>query len=313
MTLFLKRISSVVLLLSLIMLSPAWAEGRDFLVDADWLTEQKESNKDLVILEVRYHPHRYHTVGHIEGAVQVQRFTDLGDNLAKPIMRFPTKEKFEQTLRSWGVNNDSTIVMYDDSSTALVSRLYGMLELFGYDMSKVKILDGGTIGWTGFNELTKEPTPAPKEGNVTLKEANPQLVVEWMDIYNDVVANRKENIVLVDARPADMYTGETIRHAVQGGHIPGAINIVSLDGVEGQSQTWRSAEELEAMYKDIPKDKTVYLYCHDGFRMSLGWLQLKSLGYKDIRFMNGGWPAWDGAMTLPIVQGDKPYDEEYAL
>lgn len=104
-------------------------------------------------------------------------------------MRFPTKEKFEQTLRSWGVNNDSTIVMYDDSSTALVSRLYGMLELFGYDMSKVKILDGGTIGWTGFNELTKEPTPAPKESNVTLKEANPQLVVEWMDIYNNIVAN----------------------------------------------------------------------------------------------------------------------------
>ncbi len=67
-----------------------------------------------------------------------------------------------------------------------------------------------------------------------------------------------------------MYTGETIRHAVQGGHTPGAINIVSLDGVEGQSQTWRSAEELEAMHKDIPKDKTVYLYCHDGFRLESG-------------------------------------------
>jgi thiosulfate/3-mercaptopyruvate sulfurtransferase len=313
MPLFLRRLSATALLLSLCLLSPAWAEGRDFLVDADWLAAEKEKNKELVILEVRYHPHRYYTVGHIEGAVQVQRFKDLGDNLAKPIMRFPSKEKFEKTLRSWGVNNNSTIVLYDDSSTALVSRLYGTLELFGYDMSKVKILDGGTIGWTGFNELTKELTPAPKEGNVTLKEANPEMLVEWMDVYDDVVSRRDEKVVLVDARPADMYSGKTIKHAVQGGHIPGAINIVSLDGTDGQSQTWKPAADIEAMYKDIPKDKTVYLYCHDGFRMSLGFLQLKSLGYKDVRFVNGGWSAWDGAMTLPIVQGDKPYDDDYSL
>lgn len=311
--LLLKRCGAALLLWGLFLLSPAWAEGRDFLVDADWLAAEKETNKDLVILEVRYHPHRYYTVGHIEGAVQVQRFKDLGDNLARPIMRFPGKDKFEQTLRSWGVNNDSTIVLYDDSSTALVARLYGMLELFGYDMSKVRVLDGGTIEWSAFNELTQEPTPAPKEGNVTLKDPNPDMLVEWMDIYDNVLSRRDESIVLVDARPNDMYTGKTIRHAVQGGHIPGAINIVSLDGVDGQSQTWKSAEELEAMYKDIPKDKTVYLYCHDGFRMSLGWLQMKSLGYKDVRFMNGGWPAWDGAMTLPIVQGDQPYDDDYAL
>jgi len=85
--------------------------------------------------------------------------------------------------------------------------------------------------------------------------------------------------VLVDARPHAMYTGEVIKHAVQGGHIPGAINIVSLDG----------------------------------FRMSLAYMQLESLGYKNIRLLNGGWSIWDQAMTLPIVKGEKPYDKEYAL
>lgn len=312
MFVLLKRISAV-WLLTLIVLSAAVADGRDFLVDADWLVAEKESNPNLVILEVRYHPHRYHTVGHIEGAIQVQRFKDLGDNLANPIMRFPSKTTFEQTLRSWGINNDSTLVLYDDSSTALVSRLYAMLELFGYDMSKVKILDGGTIGWTGFNELTQTPTPTPKQGTVTLKDPNPKRFVEWMDIYEDVVSRRDANIILVDARPPDMYNGKTIRHAVQGGHIPGALNIVSLDGTDGQSQTWKSAEELATLYQAIPKDKTVYLYCHDGFRMSLGFMQLKSLGYQDVRLMNGGWSAWDGAMTLPIVQGDQPYDADYSL
>jgi thiosulfate/3-mercaptopyruvate sulfurtransferase len=302
-----------IFLLLLVGFSGLLAEGRDFLVDAEWLEAEKANNSNLVILEVRYHPHRYYTVGHIENAIQVQRFKDLGDNFADPIMRFPSKDTFEQTLRSWGVNQDSTIVIYDDSLTALAARLYVMLELFGYDMQQVKILDGGILAWTGFNDLTTEDTPMPQPGNVVLTEANPHLLVEWPEVYAEVLAKRNPQVVLVDARPHDMYTGAVIRHAVQGGHIPGAINIVSLDGVDGPSQSWKSADYLAAMYQDIPKDKTVYLYCHDGFRMSLGFLQLKSLGFTDVRLMNGGWSAWDRAMTLPVVKGEAPYDAEYGL
>jgi len=46
-----------------------------------------------------YHPHRYYTVGHIPGAVQVQRFKDLGDNTGRSIMLFPGKDTFQSTLR----------------------------------------------------------------------------------------------------------------------------------------------------------------------------------------------------------------------
>lgn len=292
--------------------APALAD-RSFLVDADWLAAEKAKNPKLVILEVRYHPHRYHTVGHIPGAIQVQRFKDLGDNTGRSIMLFPSRETFQATLRRWGVDDDSTLVLYDDSRSALTARLYYLLELYGFDMGRVKILDGGAQEWAGFYELTKTPTPAPKPGKVTLKPANPRLYVEWQQVYDDVVSRRDPGVVLVDARPHDMYTGKLIRHAVQGGHIPGAVNVVSLDGTDDQTQKWLDVERLAAMYKDIPKDKTVYLYCHDGFRMSLGWVQLKSLGYKDIRVLNGGWGIWDRAFTLPVVVGEAPYDEEFAL
>ena len=288
------------------------AQGsRDFLIDADTLLEKMESDHKPVILEVRYHPHRYFTVGHIPGAIQVQRFKDLGDNLANPIMRFPSAQKFQQTLRSWGINNDSDIVIYDDSSTALSARLYVMLIMYGFDASKVSVLDGGTREWMGMNDMEKTATPAPKIGNVTLKGPDPEMLIEWPVIYQDVLSLRKPDVVLIDARPTAMYTGEVIKHAVQGGHIPGAINIVSLDGTDAMA--WKSAEELADMYKNVGKDKTIYLYCHDGFRMSLAWMQLKSLGYQNVKLLNGGWTIWDKAMTLPIVKGAKPYDEEYAL
>lgn len=290
--------------------APAFAD-RSFMVDGDWLSAEMKNPK-LVILEVRYHPHRYFTIGHIPGAVQVQRFKDLGDNFGRSIMLFPSKEAFQATLRRWGVNDDSTIVLYDDSRSPMTARLYYLLTLYGFDMSHVKILDGGTQEWTTFNELTRE-VPKVKPGKVTLKPANPKLYVEWPQVYDDVLSTRKPDVVLVDARPRDMYTGKLIRHSVQGGHIPGAINVVSLDATDGQSQKWISEEKLAEFYKDVPKDKTVYVYCHDGFRMSLGWLQMKSLGYKDVRVLNGGWGIWDRAFTLPVVQGDAPYDEEFEL
>lgn len=284
----------------------------DFLVDADWLAERLKDPK-LVVLEVRYHPHRHHTVGHIPGAVQVQRFADLGANDEMPIMRFPSRAAFQATLRRWGINDDSTIVVYDDSSTALASRVMFLLDLYGFDMQRVKLLDGGTIGWTGFNELIKAPTAKRAPGKVSLKAAAAGAIVGWTDVYRNVVAARDPQITLLDARPADMYDGSRIQHSVQGGHIPGAINIVSLQGVDGQSQQWKSLAELAAIYQGVSRTGTVIAYCHDGFRSTLTWLQLKALGYRNVRVYNGGWSDWDRTLTLPIVKGGKPFDADFSL
>jgi len=305
-----RRVWSLLVLVLFLSVGPALAD-RGFLVDADWLAARIDDPK-TVVLEVRYHPHRYFTVGHIPGAVQVQRFKDLGDNDGRSIMLFPDKDSFQATLRRWGVNDDSTIVLYDDSRSALAARAFYLLALYGFDLSRVKILDGGTQEWMAFNELSKDPVTR-KPGNVTLEQAAPKLAVEWTAVYDDVVSRRDPSVVLVDARPRDMYTGAVVRHAVQAGHIPGAINVVSLDGTDGPSLKWLPEDRLADLYRSVPKDKTVYLYCHDGFRMSLGWVQLKSLGYEDVRVVNGGWGIWDRAFTLPVVMGENPYDDEFAL
>jgi thiosulfate/3-mercaptopyruvate sulfurtransferase len=294
----------------LLMLSKNVWSAPAFLVESDWLSE-RINDENLIVLEVRYHPHRYFTVGHIPGAIQVQRFKDLGDNKASPLMRFPSRETFQATLRRWGVNDDSVLVLYDDSNTALVSRLHYLLELYGFNMEQVKILNGGTFEWSAFEELTKEDSGSRKPGNVSLKEANPGLIVEWADVYDDVVSRRDPNVVLLDSRPRDMYTGKVIRHSIMGGHIPGAINVVSLDGTDAQK--WKPDDELRELYKSVDIDKTIYVYCHDGFRMSLAYQQLKHLGAKDVRLYNGGWSHWGNRPTLPTVEGDKPYGGDYEL
>ncbi len=283
----------------------------DFLVGSEWLSAH-QADANLVILEVRYHPHRYYSVGHIEGAVQVQRFKDLGDNNAAVLMRFPSQQDFQARLRQWGVNNDSLVLIYDDARTALASRLYFLLELYGFNTQQVKILNGGTLEWTAFESLSQQPV-APQPGTVTLQAANPNLIVEWTQVYDAVVSRRDSQVMLLDARPSEQYSGAQINHAVRGGHIPGAINIVSLAATDAQSQKWLDDTALANLYRNLPKDKTLYVYCHDGFRMTLTYMQLKYLGFKDMRLYNGGWGHWGNALSLPVVQGDMPFDEEFSL
>ncbi|MBI4753972.1 MAG: sulfurtransferase [Betaproteobacteria bacterium] len=291
--------------------SLAHAAAPEFLVDANWL-EGRLKDPKLVVLEVRYFPHRYGTVGHIPGAVQVQRFRDLGDNDSGVIMRLPSREAFQATLRRWGVDDDSLIVLYDDARSALASRVYFLLALYGYDMGRVKVLDGGPVEWTAFNELAKAPVQR-KPGRVTLKPANKALVADWTEVYDGVVSRRDPKMALLDARPREMYSGQVIRHSVQGGHIPGAVNIVSLDGTDAQSQKWLPLDQVAALYKSVPKDATVITYCHDGFRSTLAWMQLRALGYRDVRLFNGGWSQWDRSLTLPVVEGDAPFDADFSL
>jgi 3-mercaptopyruvate sulfurtransferase SseA len=82
---------------------------------------------------------------------------------------------------------------------------------------------------------------------------------------------------------------------------------------DGQSQTWRSDEILAGMYKSVPKDKTVYAYCDDGFRMSLVNQQLTHQGYQDVRLYNGGWSQWGHWLDLPTFTGDKPFAGDFEL
>lgn len=289
--------------------SVAFAGRPSFLVDSTWL-EDHIDDPSLVLLEVRYYPSRYFSVGHIPGARQVMRFKDLGDNHGTPMMRFPSREAFQQTLRNWGVNDDSLVVIYDDSRTALASRVYFLLDLYGFDMDRVRLMDGGTTDWEAFNELSTE-APEVTPGTVTLKPARDGLVIEWTDIYRDVYSLRDPNVLLLDARPQAQYTGEVINGAVRAGHIPGAFNIEGLQATDGQK--WRPVETLAEMYAGIPKNRTVYVYCHDGFRATLAYAQLRALGYADVKLYNGGWAHWGNELSLPVVMGSEPWDEAHAL
>jgi len=90
--------------------------------------------------------------------------------------------------------------------------------------------------------------------------------------------NEMENIqpedLLIDVRRDDEYSA---------GKIDNAINI--------------PVDEIRNRLDEIPKDKTIYIYCHAGMRGYLAQRILKQNGYKNVFNLSGGHQLWKNCTT----------------
>lgn len=82
------------------------------------------------------------------------------------------------------------------------------------------------------------------------------------------------NALLVDVREP----GE-----VRQGYIPGAINI--------------PLSQLNRRWGEIPRDKSVYLYCRSGMRSKQAARVLLKNGMQDVSHLQGGVAAWKGKLV----------------
>jgi rhodanese-related sulfurtransferase len=76
-------------------------------------------------------------------------------------------------------------------------------------------------------------------------------------------------MVIIDARDRAQF---------EKGHIPGAINI-----------EWR---RVLAPKNQIPKDKTVLIYCNTGSLSAQAGFALRVAGYENVRILQGGFEEW---------------------
>ncbi len=57
--------------------------------------------------------------------------------------------------------------------------------------------------------------------------------------------------------------------------------------------------ELKNIYKDIPKDKDIILYCDGGAEAALNYIVLQELGFKASVY-DGSWLEWGNDPSVPI-------------
>lgn len=238
--------------------------------------------------------------GHIPGAIPMWR-TDIEDRDAPVRGLIASREAMESLLSGLGISSEDTLVIYDDRGCVDAARLWWVLQVYGFDKSR--LLNGGLQHWENQNgPVDSKYTALPPQPFRFEGPGKPSLRIE-----KDRVLARLDDPewTLIDTRSADEYSGKRQKEGAQAaGRIPGSINIDWAEAVHyHKDMTFRSVEDLRKKYRRLPKDpgQPIIAYCHSGVRSAhTSFVLTQLLGYDQVHNYDGSWLEWSTFAGAPI-------------
>ncbi|MBL4650323.1 MAG: sulfurtransferase, partial [Aureispira sp.] len=210
------------------------------------------------------------------------------------------KQALELVLGQLGATSKSIFVLYDNSGNVDAARLWWILTTYGH--SNTYLLNGGLQN-TPKGLISQEITsnkPAkflfPKTERLNLKANKADVLAALTD----------SNTVLLDCCTLDEFTGKVIKkNAFRSGHIPTAVHINYTQSIAyHQAYQFRSDQELALIFRAIPKNKKIIVYCQSGVRSAHTTFVLHQLlGFPNVANYDGSWIEWSHDKTLPIEVG----------
>ena len=231
---------------------------------------------------------------HIKGAQFIDLEKDLAavpENAANGGRHpLPDLEKFRQTLENFGVNENSTMVVYDDKNGAnAAARLWWMLVSFGFE--KAVVLDCGLQNAEKNQiEMATGEEKAPQKGHLKAR-------FHWnwpiSTIEEVKEALSKNSATVIDVRDAYRYRGESEPIDLVAGHIPGAVNVPFSENLD-ENGRFLSSELLNKKYSEFLKGKTeeLIIHCGSGVTACHTILALKQAGFETPNLYVGSWSEW---------------------
>ena len=279
------------------------------LMSAERLAELPEA--ELVILDVRWRlggpPGRAdYDAAHIPGAVFVDLDTELADPPG-PGGRHPLPDpaRLQAVLRRAGVRADTSVVAYDDGNGAVAARAWWLLRWAGMPAGRVAVLDGGWAAWVADGRPTTAEAAQPAAGDVVVRPgAMPVLDAD------DVAALARSG-VLLDARAAPRYRGETEPVDPKAGHIPGARNLPATE-ITGPDGRVRAPAELAEQFaaRGATGATPVAAYCGSGVNAAALVLAAEHAGLRSpddpVALFPGSWSQWSSDPSRPVATGVDP-------
>ena len=271
------------------------------LVSTEWVADHL-NDPGVRLVESNEDPLLYAS-GHIPGAVEVDWTRDLND----PIRRdYLGRDGFEALMRRLGVTLDTTVVFYGDRNNWWATYAFWVFQLFGHE--NAKIMDGGRIKWANEGRPLTKDVPSYPASDYRAAERDDKKIRAFRD---EVLGHVQSKRPLIDVRSPAEYTGEKLHMpdypnegALRGGHIPGAANIPWARAVNPEDGTFKSAEELRALYEQeagLKSQDDVVVYCRIGERSSHTWFVLtRLLGYERVRNSDGSWTEWGYLVGVTI-------------
>jgi thiosulfate/3-mercaptopyruvate sulfurtransferase len=237
--------------------------------------------------------------GHIPGAVGVDLDRDLADSVGdgkRGRDPLPEPAALQQTLRRWGINEDSSIVAYDGADGTSAARAWWLLRWAG--LEDVRVLDGGVAAWTAAGLALTTEVPSREPGNVVVRPgAMPVLDAEGATA---LVAGGG---VLLDARVEARYRGEVEPVDPVAGHIPGARSAPTGGNVDASGR-FLGADQLRSRFAGlgIEPGQDVAAYCGSGVAAAQEVLALHLAGVPAALYA-GSWSEWVADPSRPVETG----------
>jgi len=258
------------------------------IVSIKWL-QSHYKNPNLVIIDVRKSD--IFAQGHLKHAVNMPVFRDLFD--LKNNYKMPKLNFLKQLFSRAGIDKDSLIVVYGNDQLIWAARFYWLSQVLGH--KEVGLLKRGYGGWKKGELPVTTAIYTPK-----LKDFIPRVDNTKIETKLDVLVSIGKKVI-IDGRGVKFYDGEK-SHAKRFGHIPTALNYPGSQNYhtrkDGRS-VMKDISQLKKIYKNLPKDKKIILYCEDGADAALNFLVLQTLGYKASVY-DGSWLEWGNDDNLPI-------------
>jgi thiosulfate/3-mercaptopyruvate sulfurtransferase len=274
---------------------------RAVLVDAAELHTLVSAGQAPVLLDVRWalgdpDGRDHYLAGHIPGAVYV----DLDTRLAAPpggtAGRHPLPDlgDLQAAARGWGVTAQRPIVVYDDNGGTAAARAWWLLRWAGLD--DVRILDGALGAWRAHGFALSTGDEQNTAGDVVLTGG------QLPTLTADEAAALAGTGVLLDARAAERYRGETEPVDPRAGHIPGARSAPTTHNLRDGS--FLPTGELREKYGDLSGSE-VGVYCGSGVTAAHGIAALAIAGIPAALYP-GSWSAWSAEPARPVATGEEP-------
>ena len=266
---------------------------------------ERLNDPNLVIIDTRFNlqnpsqGRQDYEAGHIPGAV----YMDLDKDLSAPPEThggrhpLPDMQGFANTLERAGISNSSDVVVYDDSGGLFAVRLWWMLRYSGHDA--VRVLGGGSKAWQEAGFETSAEVPVVEQGVFTLN-LRPEMVADMLEVRSKL---EDPNTLLVDARGAERYRGDTEPLDKKAGHIPGALNLPFAENL--QEGRFKDAAALKERFEDLGEAEEVIVYCGSGVSAAHDLLAMDEAGLKNTRLYVGSWSDWSSYDDLPVATGDE--------
>jgi len=264
-------------------------------------------NPDWLIVDTRFDltapaagPAAY-AAAHIPGA----HYAHLDEDLAGPIRPgtgrhpLPDPAVLAAKLGAWGLGEAVQLVAYDDSGGALATRLWWLARWLGHD--PVAVLDGGLAAWRALGLPPDAALPVSRP-----RRFSPHMRPELAVGVDDVVAGlAQRKILLLDARSAVRFRGESEPIDVRAGHVPGAVNHPFQQNL-GADGRFLDPQELAARYAAVlagRSPRNVVSMCGSGVTACHNLLALEHAGLRGARLYVGSWSEWIREPRRPIAIG----------